>query len=90
LVVALLITPPATAFMLTRRMDVLLGLAIGFGLIATWTGLYAAYYLSLPLGATIVAAATAQFAAVFGVQRLRSVLSARRHASGGARDGPRS
>lgn len=62
LVVALLITPAATASLYSHRIEHLIALAVLLGLTATWIGLYAAYYLSTPPGATIVTVATLQFA----------------------------
>lgn len=61
LVVALLITPAATASLLTRRIDRLILLAVSLGLIATWIGLYVSYYAATPPGATIVTIVTLQF-----------------------------
>lgn len=61
LVVALLITPAATASLFIRRIEPLMGWAVLLGLSATWIGLYASYYLSTPPGATIVTVATVQF-----------------------------
>lgn len=71
LVVALLITPAATASLLSRRIETVTALAVVLGLMATWAGLYAAYYLSTPPGATIVTAATLQFAFVLLLRRWR-------------------
>lgn len=71
LVVALLITPAATASLLSRRIETVIALAVVLGLVATWAGLYAAYYLSTPPGATIVTAATLQFAFVLLLRRWR-------------------
>lgn len=69
LVVALLITPAATAALVTRQIGKMIGLAVLFGLIGSWIGLYLSYYISLPSGATIVAVLCAQFAVVFMLQR---------------------
>lgn len=75
LVVALLITPAATASLFAKQIEPLIGLAVLLGLSATWIGLYTSYYASTPPGATVVTVATIQFA--FGL--LLSVLrSARR------------
>lgn len=71
LVVALLITPAATASLLTRRIGPLIRLAIILGLTATWIGLYASYYMSTPPGATIVTVVTLQFVIGLLVHRLR-------------------
>lgn len=74
LVVALLITPAATASLLTRRIGRLISLAVMLGLIATWIGLYISYYVSTPPGATIVTVVTAQFAIGLIIHRVRGVL----------------
>jgi ABC-type Mn2+/Zn2+ transport system permease subunit len=71
LVVALLITPAATASLFTKRMERLIAGAIGIGLVATWAGLYASYYLATPPGATIVALLTLQFGCALIVQKTR-------------------
>lgn len=38
LVVAMLVVPPATAYLLTDRLSTLLALAVGFGLLSAWSG----------------------------------------------------
>lgn len=78
LVVALLITPAATASLYSRRLEHVIALAVLLGLTATWMGLYAAYYLSTPPGATVVTVATLQFAVglLFRRRRPRRVGSA--------------
>src|SRR5690625_1945530 len=70
LVVALLITPAATAALVTRQIGKMIGLATLFGLIGSWIGLYLSYYISLPSGATIVAVLCIQFALGFVLQRI--------------------
>src|SRR5690606_28153372 len=72
LVVALLITPAATASLYIRRIERLIVLAVVLGLSATWIGLYASYYMSTPPGATIVAVATLQFAVGLALRRRRA------------------
>jgi len=71
LVVALMITPAATASLFVRRLEVLMALAVACGLAATWIGLYASFYLSTPPGATVVTVATLQFTAGLILRRLR-------------------
>lgn len=61
LVVALLITPAATASLFAKRIEPLIGYAVLLGLSATWIGLYVSYYASTPPGATVVTVATLQF-----------------------------
>jgi zinc/manganese transport system permease protein len=50
LVFALLVMPAATAQLLTARPARGIALTIGFGLLATWGGLFLAYYRPYPLG----------------------------------------
>ncbi len=70
LVVALMITPAATASLFVRRLERLMVTAVACGLAATWLGLYLSYYLSTPPGATVVTVATAQFTIGLIVRRL--------------------
>jgi manganese/iron transport system permease protein len=61
LVAALLVTPAATAFQLTRRFPSMLALSAGIGAFCAVAGLYASYYLQAASGATIVLLATILF-----------------------------
>ncbi|WP_349409442.1 metal ABC transporter permease [Pseudalkalibacillus sp. SCS-8] len=65
LVVAMLITPAATAYLLTDRLWVMIYLAAGFGSVASVIGLYYSFTYNLPSGATIVLTSTILFIAVF-------------------------
>ncbi|EUJ46092.1 metal ABC transporter permease [Listeria riparia] len=65
LVVAMLITPAATAYLLTNRLSVMLFLAGGFGALSAVIGLYFSYMYNLASGASIVLAATVLFILVF-------------------------
>ncbi|WP_102029097.1 metal ABC transporter permease [Salirhabdus sp. Marseille-P4669] len=65
LVVAMLITPAATAYLLTDRLWVMIFLAAGIGVISSIVGLYFSFTYNLASGATIVIAATAIFILVF-------------------------
>lgn len=65
LVVAMLITPAATAYLLTDRLWVMLYLSAGIGVLASILGLYFSYTYNLASGATIVLAATAIFILAF-------------------------
>lgn len=51
---ALLITPAATASMFARRLIPMMAISVALSWVAIIGGLYAAYYISLPPGATIV------------------------------------
>ncbi|MBC1802515.1 metal ABC transporter permease [Listeria booriae] len=65
LVVAMLITPAATAYLLTNRLSFMLFLAAGFGALSAVIGLYFSYMYNLASGASIVLAATVLFILVF-------------------------
>lgn len=71
LVVALLITPAATASLLTVRLKPLIFLSSVFGLASSFVGLYISYFFGAPPGATIVLVATVLFGVVLAVQKLR-------------------
>ncbi len=72
LMVAMLVTPAATAFLLTHRLPVMMGLAAIFASLSGVIGLYLSYYLSIASGAAIVLTATAFFLVVFLGKRLRT------------------
>lgn len=61
LVLALLVTPAATARLLTDRLGVMMLLAPGFGSLSALVGLYLSWSIDLPVGGTIVLVATALF-----------------------------
>ncbi len=61
LVVAMLVTPPATAYLLVRRIGPMMGLAALFGTLSAVAGLYGSYYLNIPSGPATVLACTGIF-----------------------------
>ncbi len=65
MVVALLVTPAATAQLLTHRLRGMMLLAALFSAIASVAGLYASYYADAASGASIVLALTAIFVLAF-------------------------
>ncbi|NJC22879.1 manganese transport system permease protein [Arthrobacter pigmenti] len=65
LVVAMLITPGATAFLLTRSFDRMLLLAATITAAASVGGIYASYYLDISTGAAVVLAQALVFAVVY-------------------------
>ncbi|MBO9387184.1 MAG: metal ABC transporter permease [Thermomicrobium sp.] len=71
LVLAMLVTPAATAALVARRMPSMMALAVVFGAVAAAVGFYLSYYLSVPSGGAIVLVATLLFALVAGVVRGR-------------------
>ncbi|MDM5155628.1 metal ABC transporter permease [Bacillus sp. DX1.1] len=65
LVVAMLITPAATAYLLTNRLWVMIYLAAGIGALSAVVGLYFSFTYNLASGATIVLVAAFLFALAF-------------------------
>jgi manganese/iron transport system permease protein len=63
LVVAMLVTPAATAQVMTRSYGRLLATAVGIGLLAPVVGLYLSYWANAASGATIVLVETLAFGA---------------------------
>jgi manganese/iron transport system permease protein len=61
LILALIVTPPATARLLTDRLATMMWLAAGIGVLSGLVGLYASYHADTAAGGTIVLAATAFF-----------------------------
>jgi len=61
LVAAMLVTPAATAYLLTRRLPSMMLVAALLGAAASVVGLYLSYYLNIVSGAAIVLTATAFF-----------------------------
>ena len=71
LMVAMLVTPAATAYLLTHRLSAMMWLASIFASLAGVIGLYLSYYLSIASGAAIVLTATFFFVLAFSWKRIR-------------------
>ncbi len=71
LMLALLITPAATARLLVKRLHQMIAVASLIGIISGIIGFYFSYYLDIPSGACIVLTLSALFALVFILQSLR-------------------
>lgn len=65
LVLALLVTPAATARLLTDRLPVMVAVSALIGATSGISGLYVSYYRGVPSGAAVVLVATAIFLVVF-------------------------
>ncbi|WP_091495616.1 metal ABC transporter permease [Amphibacillus marinus] len=65
LVVAMLITPAATAYLLTNKLSIMLFLSAGVGIISSVIGLYFSFSYNLASGPTIVVVASILFALAF-------------------------
>lgn len=74
LVVAMLITPGATAFLLTRSFDRMLLIASGLTAAASVAGIYASYYLDISTGAAVVLSQSLVFVLVYLFARRTGVL----------------
>lgn len=72
LMVAMLVTPAATAYLLTQRLPRMMGLAAVFASFSGIIGLYLSYYLSIASGAAIVLTATFFFILAFGWKRIKA------------------
>jgi manganese/iron transport system permease protein len=73
LMVAMLVTPAATAYLLTDRLPVMMLIAACIAALSGVVGLYLSYYLSIASGAAIVLTATAIFLLVFLLKRKPAV-----------------
>jgi manganese/iron transport system permease protein len=69
LVVAMLVTPAATAQLVTRSFGRLVATSAGIGVLAPIVGLYLSFWMNSASGATIVLVETAGFAITLGVAR---------------------
>ena len=65
LVAAMLVTPAATAFLLTRRLPTMMAIAALIGAFSSLAGLYVSFYIKVASGAAVVLVATAIFLIVF-------------------------
>lgn len=65
LTTALLVTPAATASLVTRRLKTMLWLSVVVSTLSSVLGLYASYYLAIASGGAIVLSCTAIFGLVF-------------------------
>jgi manganese/iron transport system permease protein len=65
LVAAMLVTPGATAFLLTRRLPTMMVIAALIGAFSSIAGLYVSFYVNVASGAAVVLIATAIFLLAF-------------------------
>ena len=86
LVAAMLVTPPAAAYLLTRRLPAMMAVSVAIGVVSAISGLYASYYLNVASGGAMVLVATAFFLLAFVFAPRKGVLarlrSPRRPAAG--------
>ena len=77
LMVAMLVTPAAAAYLLTRRLPVMMLLAASIAALSGMVGLYISYYASVASGAAIVLTSTAFFALAWLVRNLQRLARTR-------------
>jgi len=81
LVVAMLVTPAATAQLLADRFSRLMAIAVAIGIVAPLAGLYVSFWTNTASGATIVLVETAGFLLALGLGPRTGLLRRRRIAS---------
>lgn len=81
LVICMVVTPGATAYLLTDRFPRLLVIAVAIGALTSFTGAYASYFLDGATGGIIVVLQTLIFLAAFFFAPKHGMLAARRRAA---------
>jgi manganese/iron transport system permease protein len=74
LVAAMLVTPAATAYLLTRRLPTMMIVSAVIGVVSGIVGLYSSYWLNIASGAAIVLASSIIFLLVFLFSPQRGIL----------------
>jgi manganese/iron transport system permease protein len=74
LVTAMLVTPGATAYLLTRRLPAMMAVAAAIGAFSGLAGMYLSFYANIASGAAIVLIASAIFLLVYLLTPQRGVL----------------
>jgi ABC-type Mn2+/Zn2+ transport system permease subunit len=74
LVSAMLVTPAATAYLLSRRLPSMMFISAGIGALSSILGLYISYYTNISSGAAIVLTATLFFFLAFLFSPVRGVI----------------
>jgi len=80
LVIAMVVTPGATAYLLTDRFGWMIVIAVAFGAITSFVGAYLSYFLDGATGGVIVTLQTLLFLFAFYLAPKHGVLAARRRA----------
>jgi len=81
LVIAMVITPGATAYLLTDRFPRLLGIAVTIGALSSFVGAYISYFLDGATGGVIICLQTCIFAIAFFFAPKHGLMAARRRAA---------
>ncbi|ARJ51172.1 metal ABC transporter permease [Staphylococcus lutrae] len=74
LVVALLITPASTAFLIAKKLSTMMLISSIFSVISSTLGIYISFKLNLPSGAVIVLISAVLYALTFSIIKLKSKL----------------
>jgi manganese/iron transport system permease protein len=74
LVAAMLVTPAATAYLLTRRLSMMMAVSALIGAFSSVAGLYLSFYIDVASGAVVVLTATVIFLFVFMLAPQRGVI----------------
>jgi manganese/iron transport system permease protein len=80
LVIAMVVTPGATAYLLTDRFPRLIGISVAIGASSSFVGAYISYFLDGATGGVIVVLQTSIFLATFLLAPKHGLLAARRRA----------
>lgn len=88
LVIAMVVTPGATAYLLCDRFDRLILTSVGMGTLTSFVGAYASYFLNGATGGIIVCLQTLIFLTVFLLAPKHGLWAARRKAAAALRRGP--
>ncbi len=87
LVIAMVVTPGATAYLLTDRFPRLIAASVAIGALTSFFGAYASYFLDGATGGVIVVLQTLVFAVAFVLAPKHGLLAARRKAAAALRAG---
>ena len=80
LVIAMVVTPGATAYLLTDRFPRLIAISVAIGAVSSFVGAYISYFLDGATGGVIVVLQTLLFLAAFVLAPKHGLLAARRRA----------
>jgi len=83
LAIAMLISPGAIAFLLTRSFGAMLALSVAIGTAASFAGVYASFFIDSAPAPTIVLLMTIAFVAAFAWSSVRTARAERKAAAGG-------
>jgi manganese/iron transport system permease protein len=88
LVIAMVVTPGATAYLLTDRFERLLAISVAMGATTSFVGAYISYFLDGATGGVIVVLQTLLFLAAFYLAPKHGVLAARRRVAAAQETAP--